>query len=158
MPCELHTPRGSHPYPPLWERWPWSCIAHHLCDYWEQEPHPGESCQQSGESWCPSKTTEVGAGLELMMVAPKSSLDRRERIRNEGWGDFPGGPVVKMSPSKTGGALSIPGQRDPRSYMPCGQKKKTSPLLLCNILLLKLLPGSSQNVLTNSIRTLKMVH
>ena len=37
-------------------------------------------------------------------------------------------------------------------------KKKTSPLLLCNILLLKLLPGSSQNVLTNSIRTLKMVH
>ena len=45
------------------------------------------------------------------MVAPESSLDTRKRIRNDGWGDFPGGPVVKMSPSKTGGALLIPGQR-----------------------------------------------
>ena len=115
MRCELHTPRGSHPHPPLWERRR-SCIMSHLCDYWEQEPHPGESCQQRGESWCPSKTAEVVVGvgdglLELMMVAPESSLDRRARNRNDGWGDFPCGPVVKMSPSKAGGALSIPSQR-----------------------------------------------
>ena len=29
---------------------------------------------------------------------------------NIGLGDFPGGPVVKTSPSTTGGAGSIPGQ------------------------------------------------
>ena len=62
MRCELHTPRGSHPPPPLWERRR-SCIVSHLCDYWEQEPHPGESCQQRGESWCPSKTAEVVVGV-----------------------------------------------------------------------------------------------
>ena len=48
MPCELHTPRGSHPYPPLWERWPWSCIAHHLCDYWVPAPPGWERSWGSG--------------------------------------------------------------------------------------------------------------
>ena len=37
--------------------------------------------------------------------------------------DFPGGPVVKTSPSNAGGAGSIPGQKL-RSHMPCGQKKR----------------------------------
>ena len=39
--------------------------------------------------------------------------------------DFPGGPVVKTSPSSAGGVGSIPGPGELRSHMPRGQKTKT---------------------------------
>ena len=59
--------------------------------------------------------------------------------------DFPGGPVVKTSPSNAGGAGSIPGQRAkiPHASQPKNQniKKKTR-----------------SNIVMNLIKTLKMVH
>ena len=39
-------------------------------------------------------------------------------------GDFPGGPVVKMSASRVRGAVSTPGQ-EPRFHIPRGQKANT---------------------------------
>ena len=39
-------------------------------------------------------------------------------------GDFPGGPLVKTSPSSAEGVDSIPGGRT-KVHMPCGQKSKT---------------------------------
>ena len=62
-----------------------------------------------------------------------------KRVRN---GDFPGGPVVKTSPSNAGGEGSIHG-RELRSHMPRGQKTKTE---------------NRSNLVTDSIKTLKMVH
>ena len=57
-------------------------------------------------------------------------------------GDFPGGPVVKTSPSNAGGEGQIPG-RELRSHMPQGQKTKTQ---------------NRSNLVTDSIKTLKMVY
>ena len=58
------------------------------------------------------------------------------------WLDFPGGPVVKTSPSNEGGAVpSLVGKL--RSHMPLGQKPKTQ---------------NRSNIVTNSIKTLKMAH
>ena len=54
--------------------------------------------------------------------------------------DFPGGPVVKTSPSNAGGAGSIPGRgaKIPHASRPKNQNRS--------------------NTVTNSIKTLKMVH
>ena len=56
--------------------------------------------------------------------------------------DFPGGAVVKTSPSKAGGAGSIPdqGTKIPPALRPKNQNIKQS------------------NIVTNLIKTLKMVH
>ena len=56
-------------------------------------------------------------------------------------GDFPGGPVIKTSLSNAGGVSSIPGRgaKIPHASWPKNQNIK-------------------QNIVTNSIKTLKMVH
>ena len=62
-------------------------------------------------------------------------------IKNAITGDFPGGPVVKTSPSNAEGVGSISGQgaKIPHASQPKNQNIK-------------------QNSVTNSIKTLKMVH
>ena len=65
----------------------------------------------------------------------------RRRVR-----DFPGGPIVKTAPSNAGGAGSIPaipgrGAKIPHAWQPKNQ----------NI-------NNKSNIVTNSIKTLKMVH
>ena len=62
--------------------------------------------------------------------------------KNASLRDFPGDPVVKTSPSNAGGEGSIPG-RELRSHMPQGQKTKTQ---------------NRSNLVTDSVKTLKMVH
>ena len=47
--------------------------------------------------------------------------------KNKHW-DFPGSPVVKISPAKAGGMGLIPGQ-GVKIYMPRGQKTKTETIL-----------------------------
>ena len=58
--------------------------------------------------------------------------------------NFPGGPVVKTSPSNVGSAGSIPGwgAKIPHALRPKYQKN----------------PQNRSNIVTNSIKTLKMVH
>ena len=56
--------------------------------------------------------------------------------------DFSGGPVVKTLPSNAGAEGSITG-RELRSHMPRGEKTKTQ---------------NRSNLVTDSIKTLKMVH
>ena len=57
--------------------------------------------------------------------------------------DFPGGPVVKTLLSSAGGTGSFPGRgaKIPRASQPKNQKHK-----------------NGSNIVTNSIKTLKMVH
>ena len=57
--------------------------------------------------------------------------------------DFPGGPVVKTSPSNAGSAGSIPGwgAKIPHALQPKNQKTE-----------------NRSSIVTNSIKTLKMVH
>ena len=62
--------------------------------------------------------------------------------KNASLRDFPGDPVVKTSPSNAGGEGSIPG-RELRSHMSQGQKTKTQ---------------NRSNLVTDSVKTLKMVH
>ena len=57
-------------------------------------------------------------------------------------GDFSGDPVVKTLPSNKGGTGSI-SSGGLRSHMPHSQKTKTQ---------------NRSNIVTNSIKTLKMVH
>ena len=76
------------------------------------------------------------SSLRVMAASFSSPL-----LRDKGW-DFPGGPVVKTSPSNEGGAVpSLVGKL--RSHMPLGQKPKTQ---------------NRSNIVTNSIKTLKMAH
>ena len=65
---------------------------------------------------------------------------QRENISKTKPRDFPGSPVVKTSPSNTGGADSIPGRgaKIPHASRPRNQNRS--------------------NIVTNSIKTLKMVH
>ena len=62
--------------------------------------------------------------------------------------DFPGGPVVKTSPSDVEGASSIPGQGT-GSHMSCGKNNNNKKPQNIN---------SRSNIAANSIKTLKMVH
>ena len=57
--------------------------------------------------------------------------------------DYPGGPLIKTSPSKAGGASSIPDQKAkiPHASGPKSTKGK-----------------NRSNIVTNSIKTFKMVH
>ena len=66
---------------------------------------------------------------------------------NSTW-DFPGGPVVKTSPSKAGGVSLIPGQG---AKIPDGKPKKKNNNN-------KPQTENTNSIVTNSIRTLKMVH
>ena len=66
--------------------------------------------------------------------------------------DFPGGQVVKTSPSNAGDKGSVCGWGakisavgELRSHMPYGQKKKQNM-------------NNRNSIVTNSIKTLKMVH
>ena len=59
-----------------------------------------------------------------------------------GWGDFPGSPVVKTSPSNAGVVDLIPGQ-GAKILHAGGQKTKM---------------WNGNNIVTNSIPTLKIVH
>ena len=65
--------------------------------------------------------------------------------QDETCGVFPGGPGVKTSPSNAESAALIPGQGK-KILQPCGQKKKTQNI------------KNRSNVITNSIKTFKMVH
>ena len=57
--------------------------------------------------------------------------------------NFPGGPVVKTSPSRAGEQWVDPPLGKLRSHMPGGQKHKTE---------------NRSNIVTNSVKTLKMSH
>ena len=67
----------------------------------------------------------------------------KKKIQQPYTKDFPGGPVVKTSPSNAENAFLIPGQGT-RSHVPQGHKTKT-----------KIFGG---NIVTNAMKTLKMVH
>ena len=59
--------------------------------------------------------------------------------------DFPGSPVVKTLPPDAEVGVSISGQ-ELRSHVPCGKKKK------------KKKTETRSNIVTNSIKILKIVH
>ena len=54
------------------------------------------------------------------------------QLKDCGFGDFPGGPAVKMSPSKAGGAGSVPGQtpKIPHSSLPKTKIKHNTEAIL----------------------------
>ena len=58
-------------------------------------------------------------------------------------GDFPGGPVVKTLPSNAGGVGSIPGQGAKIPHVSWSKNQSIK---------------NRSNIVTNSIKTLKMVH
>ena len=60
-------------------------------------------------------------------------------------GDFPGGPVTESLPSSSGDAGSIPGQGAEIPLACCQKKKKKKP-------------KPFNNIITNSMKTVKMVH
>ena len=85
-----------------------------------------------------SKLMRVGDGQgSLASCSPwgGKESDMTERLTD----DFPDGPVVKSLPMQ--GVRALTGE--PRSHMPQGQKTKTE---------------NRNNIVTNSIKTLKMVH
>ena len=77
-----------------------------------------------------------------MLIGHTPNLDTDTTMndgKNQGTGDFSGGPVVKTLPSSAGGAVrSLVGKL--RSHMPHGQKTKTQ---------------NRSNIVTNSIKTFK---
>ena len=83
------------------------------------------------------KLTRRSPGKFIQMLQSFSSYSLHAQK-----GDFPGSQVVKTLPSKAGGEGSTPG-RELRSYMPQGQKTKTQ---------------NRSNLVTDSVKTLKMVH
>jgi hypothetical protein len=69
-------------------------------------------------------------------------MENKLGFKENKYGNFPGGPVVEISPSNPEGLVLIL-IRELRSHMPRGRETKT-----CN--------GS--NRVTNSMKTLKMAH
>ena len=89
--------------------------------------------------------------LTLLWGSKQTNLDVLQQMndkvaQDETCGVFPGGPGVKTSPSNAESAALIPGQGT-KILQPCGQKKKKTQ----NI-------KNRSNVITNSIKTFKMVH
>ena len=78
-----------------------------------------------------------------MLLKPQSLQNHPEDWLNIHDRDFPGCPMVKILPSKAGGVSLIPGQG--AKIPPASQPKDQ------NI-------NSSSNIVTNSLKTLKMVH
>ena len=72
--------------------------------------------------------------MDNLLTQLASSKDTELRL------DITGGPVPKTLPSNAGGVGSIPEQRSHRAH---GQKTKTQ---------------NRSNIITNLIKTLKMVH
>ena len=63
------------------------------------------------------------------ILMPSGSLwfNGRDRCSRRSWGDFPGGPMVKTSPSSAGGVCLIPGwgTKIPRTPWPKTKQNKT---------------------------------
>ena len=77
-----------------------------------------------------------------MLLSVWSSIS--DILKKTDLGDFPGGPVViKTSPSNAGGAGSIPGRGAKISHASWPKKPNHK---------------NKNNIVTNSIKTLKMVH
>ena len=63
---------------------------------------------------------------KLPNIAPFKSSFIKKKKKNQGWGDFPGGPVIKTSPSNAEGEGLIPGwaAKIPHALRPKNQNMK----------------------------------